>query len=86
MEIVLLPVAQDQIQYWHKTNNKLVLKRFSMLIKAILIDPYRGIGKPEALKHELSGKWSRRIDKENRVVYSISDGVLYVYSLRGHYS
>jgi toxin YoeB len=85
MEIILLQRAKEHLNYWEKTNNKIVLKRISMLIRAIINDPYVGIGKPELLKHELSGKWSRRIDKENRIVYGIVDSVLYIYTLKGHY-
>ena len=85
MEIILLQKAQEQLSYWEKTNNKIVLKRISILIRAITNDPYIGIGKPELLKHELSGKWSRRIDKENRLVYAILDSVLYIYTIKGHY-
>ena len=46
--------------------------------------PYKGIGKPEPLKYELSGKWSRRIDKENRFVYAVENNKLIIYSLKGH--
>jgi toxin YoeB len=85
MEIILLPAAQEHLLYWQKTNNKAILKRISALIKSALSDPYSGIGKPEPLKHELAGKWSRRIDKENRLIYAIANGNLYIYALKGHY-
>jgi toxin YoeB len=85
MEIILLPEADKHLSFWKKTGNKNILKKISKLLSSILETPYEGIGKPEALKYELSGKWSRRIDKENRIVYAISDNILYIYSLKGHY-
>jgi len=47
--------------------------------------PFEGIGKPEPLKHELSGKWSRRINEEHRIIYDVTDDIINVYSLKGHY-
>jgi len=85
MEIVLLPKADEHLLFWQKTNNKALLKRIATLVKAIKDDPYHGIGKPEQLKYELAGKWSRRIDKENRIVYAVLNDVLYIYALKGHY-
>lgn len=85
MEIILLPKAQEHLLYWQKNNNKTLLKRIATLIKAIADDPFNGIGKPEPLRYELAGKWSRRIDKENRIVYAIVDNDLYIYTLKGHY-
>jgi toxin YoeB len=85
MEIVISPIAQDHIKYWKKTNNIKVQKRIIDLKNAILMDPYKGIGKPEALRYELNGKWSRRIDKENRFVYAIEGDTLLIFSLKGHY-
>ncbi len=85
MEIILLPKAHEHLVYWQKNNNKIILKRIAAIIQAIVNEPFNGIGKPEPLKFELSGKWSRRLDKENRIVYAIIDGNLYVYALKGHY-
>ena len=85
MEIILLPKAQEHLRYWQRSNDKALLKRIAMLIKAIADDPYHGIGKPEPLRYELAGKWSQRIDKENRIVYAVIDNVLYIYALKGHY-
>ena len=68
-----------------KTNNLAIQKRITEIKNAIIIEPYKGIGKPEPLKYQLSGKWSRRIDKENRFVYNVEDNILYIYSLKGHY-
>ena len=77
------------LKFWEKSGNKNFIKKISQLIVAIQENPYSGIGKPEALKHELSGKWSRRIDREHRLIYQIlEDGtidILSIISLRGHY-
>jgi toxin YoeB len=67
------------------TGNKVVLKKISSLLRAILENPFSGIGKPEPLKHQLTGCWSRRINQEHRLVYEILDGRILVHSLRGHY-
>ncbi len=85
MEVVILPKAHEHLVYWKKTGNKIILKRIAMLTRAIVENPFDGIGKPEPLKHQLTGKWSRRIDRENRLVYSIENQTIYVYSLKGHY-
>ena len=87
MEIVLLPQAEEDLHYWQKTGEARILKRIRALLADILEHPFSGLGKPEALKGE-HGKWSRRITDEHRLVYSISNGKVYVYvfSLRYHYS
>ena len=87
MEIVLLPQALADRDYWKRTGNKAVMKRISALLADIQVHPFTGIGKPEPLKHDLQGKWSRRITKEHRLVYSVADGMIYVYvfSMRDHY-
>ncbi len=85
MEIIYLPKADEDLAYWVKTGNKAILKKIAQLTRVILENPYKGIGKPEALKYDLAPKWSRRITKEHRYVYLIQDEKLYVYSLRGHY-
>jgi toxin YoeB len=85
MEIIILPKAQEHIDFYKKSGDKKSLKRFAILVRAIIENPFEGIGKPEALKYQLSGKWSRRIDKENRIVYTIIENTLYIYSAKGHY-
>ncbi len=85
MEIIYLPKAGEDLEFWIKTGNKLILKKIAQLTEAIILDPHKGPGKPEALKHQLTGKWSRRINKEHRFVYTIIETNLYVYSLKGHY-
>lgn len=85
MEIVYLPKADKDLDYWIKTDNKAILKKIAQLTEAIINNPYSGTGKPEALKYQLAGKWSRRINDEHRYVYQIESDILKVYSLRGHY-
>ncbi len=76
--------AWEDYLYW-QTQDKKVLKRVNLLIKDISRSPFDGIGKPEPLKNNLSGWWSRRIDEINRIVYYEQDGIIYVVSCRGHY-
>ena len=88
MEIKFLPRAEEDLEYWKQTGNKRIMKRISALLADILEHPFSGIGKPEPLKGEQHGLWSRRITDEHRLVYSISSGRVYVYvlSMRFHYS
>jgi len=85
MQIVLLPDAKKDIEFWTKSGNKRILGKITQLLEAILTNPYKGLGKPEQLKHELSGFWSRRIDKEHRMIYEILDAQVLVHSAKGHY-
>ena len=85
MEIVLSKTALEHIEYWKKTKNIKVQQRIVELKNAILESPFTGIGKPEPLKYQLAGKWSRRIDKVNRFVYTIENNTLHIFSLKGHY-
>ena len=70
--------------YW-QTQDKKILKRINQLIKDIDRNGYEGIGKPEPLKYELQGYWSRRIDDEHRLVYRIVDNKIEIVSCRLHY-
>lgn len=76
--------AWEDYLYWQMRDRK-TLKRINMLIQDIKRSPFEGIGKPEPLKHDLSGYWSRRIDEANRIVYFERDGVIYLVACRGHY-
>jgi len=76
--------AWNDYLYWQKTDKK-KLKRINTLIKQILRNPFEGIGNPEPLKHELQGFWSRRIDKEHRLVYSYIEEELLIVACRYHY-
>ncbi len=83
MKIIFSQTAWDEYQYWQQTDPKMV-KRIHALIKEVSRDPYAGIGKPEPLKHALSGFWSRRINDEHRFVYRMTDQGLEIAQLRYH--
>ncbi len=70
--------------YWQKTDKK-ILKRINNLIREIQRNPHEGIGKPEPLKHGLSGYWSRRINDEHRIVYKCEKETIMIAQLRFHY-
>ena len=76
--------AWDDYLYWQQTD-KATLRRINTLIRDIQRDPFDGIGKPEPLKFNFSGYWSRRIDEEHRVVYKVIDDEVILAQLRGHY-
>jgi len=75
----------DDYLYWQKQNKKL-LKKINELIKDIEREPFEGLGKPEPLKNNLSGWWSRRIDDTHRIVYRIENGNLEIAQCREHYN
>ena len=84
--IAFLPQARKDFDEWKKTGEKTVVK-IKEILKDIAEHPYSGIGKPEPLKHNLTGKWSRRINITDRIIYSV-DGekiLVYVFSMKGHY-
>ncbi|MBO9612197.1 MAG: Txe/YoeB family addiction module toxin [Dyadobacter sp.] len=85
MEVVSSTEAQEDLAHWKKTNNVVILKKLRALIESITENPYAGIGKPELLKHNLAGCWSRRINQEHRIVYEIIGDVIHILSLKGHY-
>lgn len=76
--------AWDDYVYWQSQDRK-TLKRINKLIDAVKRDPFAGIGKPEPLKENLSGFWSRRIDEANRLVYAVTDQYITIISCRYHY-
>jgi len=82
--LVFSEQAWEDYLYWQKTDRKLV-QRINALVKEIARTPHEGSGKPEPLKHALSGYWSRRINDEHRIVYKVVDGDLFVAQLRYHY-
>jgi len=85
MEIDLYEKAIEDLKYWKKSGNKAVQKKIQELFADMKLHPFEGVGKPEALKYELSGKWSRRINQEHRIIYEVVDDLIIVYSLKGHY-
>jgi toxin YoeB len=84
VNLVFSDDAWEDYLYWHETDPQ-TLKRIHQLITGILRDPYRGIGKPEPLKHALQGYWSRRITGEHRIVYRVSGDDVRIAQLRHHY-
>ena len=76
--------AWSDYRYWQKTDKK-ILKRINILILDMQREPYTGIGKPEPLKHGLSGYWSRRINDEHRIVYKCNNDTIKIAQLRFHY-
>ena len=76
--------AWDDYLHW-QTQDKKTLKRINAILKDIQRSSFDGIGKPEPLKGNLSGMWSRRIDDANRIVYYEQDNIIYVISCKGHY-
>ena len=84
MEFLFKDEAEEDLIYWYRTN-KSIIKKIESLLKSMKKNPFSGIGKPEPLKYDFSGKWSRRINKEHRIIYSVEKDIITVYSLRGHY-
>ena len=84
MKVIWFEEAWDDYLYW-QTQDKKTIKRINQLLQDTKRNNFSGIGKPEPLKGEFSGFWSRRIDEVNRFVYRIKDGYLEVLSCRGHY-
>ena len=84
MRITFSKNAWEDYVSWQK-DNKMILKKIKELIKDIQRTPFIGQGKPEPLKYDLSGFWSRRIDREHRLFYKYIDRELFIYSCRFHY-
>lgn len=84
MRLIFSEHAWEDYLYWQRTDKK-TLRRVNQLIKEIQRTPCEGIGKPEPLKHSLSGYWSRRINEEHRIVSKVDDDAMYIAQLRYHY-
>ena len=84
MDVVFATQAKEDRAHWEKTDQNM-LKRIDQLIAGIQINPFIGIGKPEALKFNRSEYWSRRINQEHRLVYKIAHGTVYIAQCRYHY-
>lgn len=84
MKIIWSEKSWDDYLYWQNTDKQLV-KKINQLIKDIQKNPFEGIGKPEPLKHQFSGFWSRRITDEHRLVYEITQNSISIASCRYHY-
>ncbi len=85
MRIVFHPRAWEDYSYWQQHDRKL-LKRINDLIKDIQRTPYEGIGKPEPLRFEFTGCWSRRVNEEHRLIYRVEGEGLHILACRYHYS
>ena len=83
-EAVFQPEFREDLRYWIKTDRKTALRAFD-LVEAIIRDPFQGIGKPEPLRHLLSGAWSRRLTEEHRVVYVVTKDRIDFLQARYHY-
>ena len=84
MNLVFSRESWEEYLYWQETDPQ-TLERINYLIKDTMRNPYRGIGKPEPLRHSFKGYWSRRITSEHRMVYRLSVGDLWIAQLRYHY-
>lgn len=84
MRIVFSTLAWEDYQYW-QSNDEKILIRINELIKDTMRSPFKGIGKPEPLRGNLSGWWSRRINREHRLVYRFKEGDLQILQCRRHY-
>jgi len=85
MEVIFSANAIEDLNYWKHTGNEKVLIRIRSLIQDIKNEPFRGIGKPEPLKYNLSGMWSRRINREHRIIYEVESGFITIHALKEHY-
>lgn len=83
-EAVFLPEFLEDLRFWIETDRKTAL-RAMQIIEAVLRDPFQGIGKPEPLRHVLSGAWSRRLTQEHRIVYIVSQDKVQFLQARHHY-
>ena len=84
MNLIFSEHAWEDYLYWQRTDRN-ILRRINALIKEIQRTPFEGIGKPEPLRHGLSGYWSRRINEEHRIVYKVDAESLFIAQLRYHY-
>ncbi|TAE24580.1 MAG: Txe/YoeB family addiction module toxin [Cytophagales bacterium] len=84
-KLIVEQAAQEDLFFWARTDPKL-LRKILQLIEDAQKNPFSGLGKPEALKHDLKGLWSRRISDEHRLVYMVNDEALFILQCRWHYS
>ena len=84
MTVIFDDDAWEDYLYWQRTDPK-ILKRINALIKEIQRNPYEGVGKPEPLKYNFAGYWSRRINDEHRLVYQVTEDAVLIAQLRYHY-
>ncbi|MEP6585050.1 MAG: Txe/YoeB family addiction module toxin [Ginsengibacter sp.] len=85
MEIIFSPQSLEDLQFWKQSGNIKIQNKIQELLESIKETPYEGLGKPEALKHNWSGYWSRRINQEHRIVYKWENEKIIIAQLRNHY-
>ncbi|MDR2146700.1 MAG: Txe/YoeB family addiction module toxin [Tannerella sp.] len=85
MEVEYKQKAQEDRKYWKERQDIKIMKRISDLIEDICQHPFTGMGKPEPLRFELAGLWSRRINRKHRLVYEVFDGRISIISMKDHY-
>ena len=84
-QIRLTPTAIRHLKYWRSSGQMGVITRIEKILESIRENPESGIGKPEKLKHDLSGSFSRRINQKHRIVYGVEGKVVTIFSLKGYY-
>ena len=85
MEVIYSLQAQEDILFWKQSGQKIIQKKIQNIILDIQKTPFTGVGKPEALKYQWTGCWSKRINDEHRIIYEIVSDNVHIHSLRGHY-
>lgn len=85
MEIVFSPESLEDLRFWKQSGNLKIQARIEKLLESVIKSPYEGIGKPEALKHNWAGYWSRRINQEHRMIYKWENEKIIIAQLRNHY-
>ena len=85
MEIIYQSKASDDLKHWKTSGQKQIQARILSLLQSIQQTPFEGIGKPEPLKHNFKGMWSRRINNVHRLIYEVRDNEIHIYSLKDHY-
>ena len=85
--VVLTDTTKQQLVKINKSGDKILIRRIERILTELSEHPFEGIGKPEQLKYEFSGLWSRRLDEKNRLVYSVTEEkvTVFVLSVKGHY-
>jgi toxin YoeB len=86
-QVIIFPDAKEHLADYKKSGNKAVLTRIDRIFKELKLHPEFGIGNPKMLKYEKSGRWSREIDKKNRMIYEIQETeiIVYIHSAKGHH-
>jgi len=77
--------AKNEIDFHKKSGNKVILKKLFVLLDELTEHPFEGTGKPEALKYNLTGYWSCRVNQDHRIIYKVFTDTIFIYSAKGHY-